>query len=118
MTSSTGTVFINQSKLAIALWCFIGVLVIGDFDYLTGYQTSVLTVYILPIGFAAIEVGSGYAAFLAIASVVISFATDAWDGIPSSEMPMHLFNKVVALVAFVVSIALLNTLKRNLLRRE
>jgi hypothetical protein len=114
----TGTVFTSQSKLAIALYCFIGILVIGDFDYLTGYQTSILSVYILPIGIAAIEVGPAFAVLLAISSVVISIASDMWDGIPSSEMPMHLFNKAVALVVFFTSIALLQALKRTLLRRE
>jgi hypothetical protein len=115
---NTGTVFTSRSKLAIGLYCFIAVLVIGDLDYITGYQTSILAVYILPIGFAVIEVGPAFAVFLALASVAISIASDLWDGIPSSEMPMHLFNKAVALVVFFISIALLQALKRILLRRE
>src|SRR5471030_3167727 len=110
------TVFTSQSKLAIAIYCFIGILLIGDLDYITGYQTSILAVYILPIGFAAIEVGPAVAVLLAISSVAISIATDLWDGIPSSAMPMHLFNKAVALVVFFISIGLLQALKRILLR--
>ena len=113
----TGTVFTSQSKLAIGLYCFIAILVIGDFDYLTGYQTSVLTAYIPPIGFAVIEVGPAFAVLLAISSIVISIASDLWDGMPSSEMPMHLFNKSVALAVFFISIGLLQALKRILLRR-
>ena len=112
------TVFTSQSKLAIALYCFIAILVIGDLDYVTGYQTSILAVYILPIGFAVIEVGPAFAVLLAILSVAISIASDLWDGIPSSEMPMHLFNKAVALTVFFISIGLLHALKRILLRRE
>ena len=100
------------------IYCLIGILLIGDLDYITGYQTSILAVYILPIGFGVIEVGPAFAVLLAIASVVISLATDLWDGIPSSEMPMHLFNKGVALAVFLISIALLDALKRILLRRE
>jgi hypothetical protein len=114
----TGTVFTSQTKLAMAIYCFIAVLLIGDLDYLTGYQTSILAVYILPIGFAVIEVGPAFAVLLAISSVVISIASDLWDGIPSSEMPMHLFNKAVALLVFFISIYLLDALKRTLLRRE
>jgi hypothetical protein len=114
----TGTVFTSQSKLAIIIYCLIAIFVVGDLDYITGYQTSILTVYILPIGFAVIEVGPGFAVLLAIASVVISIASDLWDGIPSSEMPMHLFNKGVALVVFFISIGLLHALKGILLRRE
>ena len=114
----TGTVFTGQSRLAIAIYCLIGVLLIGDLDYITGYQTSILAVYILPIGFAVIEVGRAFAVFLAISSVAISIASDLWDGMPSSEMPMHLFNKAVALAVFFISIGLLHALKRILLRRE
>jgi hypothetical protein len=112
------TVFIRQSKMAIIIYCLIGILVIGDLDYVTGYQTSVLTAYILPIGFGVIEVGPGFAVFLAVLSVVVSLATDLWDGIPSSEMPSHLFNKAVALAVFFISIALLHALKQTLLQRK
>jgi hypothetical protein len=114
----TGTVFTSQSKLALGLYCFIGVLLIGDLDYVTGYQTSILAVYFLPIGFAAIEVGPVFAVLLAISSVVISIASDLWDGIPSSEMPMHLFNKAVALVVFLISVGLIHALERILLKRK
>ena len=116
--SPTGTVFTKQSKWALALYCLIGILVIGDLDYVTGYQTSILAAYILPIGFGVIEVGPWFAVFLAVLSVVISIGSDLWDGIPSSEMPAHLFNKGVALVVFFISIGLLHALKRILLRRE
>jgi len=116
--SHTGTVFTSQSKLAIALYCLIGVLLIGDLDYITGYQTSILSAYILPIGFAVIEVGPAFAVLLAISSVAISIASDLWDGMPSSEMSFHLFNKAVALAVFFISIGLLHALKRILLRRE
>jgi hypothetical protein len=109
------TVFTSQSKLAIGIYCSIAILLIGDIDYITGYQTSILAVYILPIGFAVIE---AFAVFLALASVAISIASDLWDGMPSSEMPMHLFNKAVALAVFFISIGLLHALKRILLRRE
>jgi hypothetical protein len=116
--NQTGTLFPSQSRLAMVIYCLIAILLIGDLDYITGYQTSILSVYILPIGFAAIEVGPAFAVLLAIASVVISIATDLWDGVPSSEMPMHLFNKAVALIVFFISIYLLHALKRTLLRRE
>ena len=114
----TGTVFTNQSKLAIAIYCSIAILLIGDLDYISGYQTSILAVYILPIGFAAIEVGPTFAVLLAIASVAISIASDVWDGVPSTVMPMKLFNKVVALAVFFISIGLLHALKRILLQRK
>ncbi len=117
--SPTGaTVFTRQSRLALSIYCIIAILLIGDLDYLTGYQTSILTVYILPVGLAAIDIGAGFAVFLSVASVAISIASDIWDGMPSSEMPTHLFNKAVALVVFLISIGLLLALKRKFLKRE
>ena len=118
-TRPTGTtVFTHQSRLALAIYCIIAILVIGDIDYLTGYQTSILSVYMLPIGFAVIDVGRAFAVFLAVASIAISIVSDIWDGIPSSDMPAHLFNKAVALAVFLISIGLLHALKGILLRRD
>jgi hypothetical protein len=118
MSARTGTVFTHQSRLALALYCLIGILVVGDFDYVTGYQTSVLAAYIIPIGIGVIEVGPIFAVFLAVLSIVVSIASDLWDEMPSSETPVHLFNKAVALVVFLISISLLHSLKRILLRRD
>ena len=54
--------FKGRKKFDAALLCLIGILLIGDFDYLTGYQISLLVFYVLPVGYAAILVGpySGY----------------------------------------------------------
>ena len=120
LTANQGgtTVFTRQKKITIALVCFAGMLIIGDVDYLTGYQTSVIVVYILPVAFATIDVGAGFAALLAILSMVISLGSDLWDGIPDSEMPTQVLNAAIALTVFIISIGLLQALKRILLRRE
>ncbi len=112
------TVFKSQTKFTIALLCFIGILLIGDLDYLTGYKTSVISVYILPIGFAAVDVGAGFAILLAILSMAISVASDLGAGIPNLDLPTKVLNTTIALAVFITAIVLLQALKRILLRRE
>lgn len=93
-------------------------LIIGDIDYLTGYKISVVVVYILPIGFATIDVGAAFAILLAILSVAISIGSDLYVGIPYSEMPLLVLNATIALIVFITSIGLLQELKRSPLRHE
>ena len=93
-------------------------LVIGDLDYLTGYKTSVIVVYILPVAIAAVDVGAAFAILVAVLSMAISLGSDLSDGIPYSEMPTHVLNAAIALSVFILSIELLRALKRILLQRE
>jgi len=111
-------VFKNQKKSTIALLSLIAILIIGDIDYLTGYEISLLVLYILPIGFATIYVGPAFAFLLAILSIAISICTDLWAGMPYSAAPMMIWNAAVALAVFAIAIALLQALKRSLLRRQ
>jgi hypothetical protein len=111
-------VFKSRKEFVVALLCFIGMLVIGDIDYLTGYKTSVIVVYILPIGFATVDVGPAFAILLAILSVVISICSDLWAGIPYSDLPVQFLNAAIALTVFVIAILLLQEWKNILLRRE
>ena len=110
--------FKSRKEFVVALLCFIGMLVIGDIDYLTGYKTSVIVVYILPIGFATVDVGPAFAILLAILSVVISICSDLWAGIPYSDLPVQFLNAAIALTVFVIAILLLQEWKNILLRRE
>ncbi len=112
------TVFKGQTQFTLGVLCFIGMLLIGDLDYLTDYKTSVISVYILPIGFAAVDVGTGFAVLLAILSMAISVASDIWAGIPHSELPTKMLNTTIALTVFIISIVLLQGLKRIMLRRD
>jgi len=112
------TAFKSQKKFTVALFCLIAMLIIGDLDYLTGYQISLLVVYILPIGFATIYVGPAFAILLAILSLAISIGSDLWVGIPYSETPVMVLNATIALTVFVISIGFLQALKCILLRRE
>lgn len=95
----------------------MGMLVIGDVDYLTGYRVSLLIFYILPVGLATIYVGPWFAGVVAILSVAISIGSDFLAGMPYSEAPVLYCNATIALIVFVVAIGLLEAWKRVRLRR-
>ena len=111
-------VFKSRKKFTAALFCLIGIFIIGDIDYLTGYRISLLVFYILPVGFATIYVGPAFAILLAILSVAISVCTDFWAGMPSSETPVLAWNVTIVLSVFFIVIALLHTLNRILVQLE
>jgi len=117
--NQSGTiVFKSQKKFTAALLCLIGIFIIGDIDYLTGYQISLLVFYILPVGIATIYVGPVFAILLAILSIVISICTDFWAGMPYSETPILVWNVSIVLSVFIIVIGLLHALSRILLRLE
>ena len=110
--------FQNRKKFTAAILCLIAIFVIGDIDYLSGYQISLLVFYILPVGFATIYVGPLFAVLLAVLSIVVSISTDFWAGMPSSEIPVMGWNAAIVLTVFVIVIGLLHLLNRILLRLE
>jgi signal transduction histidine kinase len=112
------TVFKGRRNFTAAVLCLIGIFIIGDIDYLTGYRISLLVFYILPVGFATIYVGPAFAILLAILSIAISICTDFWAGMPSSEIPVLACNVAIVLSVFVIVIGLLHALNRILLRLE
>jgi len=118
VSQTVDVVLKGRKKFDVAILCFIGILLIGDFDYLTGYKISLLVFYILPVGFAAIYVGPAFAILLAILSVAVSVCTDFWAGIPYSEMPVLAWNAAIVLAAFFIVIGLLHALSRIMLRLE
>ncbi len=96
----------------------IGIFVIGNIDYLTGYRISLLVFYILPIGFATIYVGPRFATSLALLSICVSVASDYRSGMPYSETPIRMWNVGIALSVFIIVISLLHALNRLLLRLQ
>ena len=108
--------FKSQKKFTATLLCFIAIFIIGDIDYLTGYQISLLVFYILPVGFAAIYVGPAFAILLAFLSISMSVCTDFWAGMPYSETPILVWNATIALSAFVIVIGFLHALNRLLIQ--
>jgi signal transduction histidine kinase len=110
--------FKSRKKFTAVLFCVMATLIIGDVDYLTGYRISLLTYYILPIGFATIYVGAAFAASLAVLSIIISISTDFWAGMPISDAWIKGCNALIALSVYFIVIGLLHILKRITLRLE
>jgi len=113
----SGTIAVkDRKKFTAAVLCLIGTFLIGDVDYITGYQISLLVIYILPVGFATIYVGPAFAILLALLSIAISICTDFWAGMPYSEAPILIWNVMIVLSLFGIVIGLLHALNRILLR--
>jgi signal transduction histidine kinase len=110
-SQSEAAAFKGRKKFTAAVLCLIGIFIIGDVDYLTGYQISLLVFYILPVGFATIYVGPAFAILLAFLSIAISISTDFWAGMPYSETPILAWNAIIV-------IGLLHGLNRILLRLQ
>ena len=110
--------FKRRKKVNAALLGLIWILLIGDFDYLTGYQVSLLVLYILPIGFVTIYAGPAVAILLAVFSVAVSICTDFWAGMPYSQFPILAWNVGIVLAVFFVVIGLLHVLNRIMLALE
>ena len=107
----------SKESRRTAVWlCLIGILIIGDFDYLTGYKISLLVFYVLPVGFATIFVGPEFGLLLAILSVTISIGTDFWAGMPYSEVATVFWNAGIALLVFCIVIGFLHLFNNILLR--
>ena len=111
-------IFKNHKKIAAGLLCLIAIFIIGDVDYLTGYQISLLVYYILPVGFATIYVGPVFAISLAVLSIVISISTDFWSGMPYADTPILIWNTSIVLSVFLIVIGLLHGLYRIMIRLE
>jgi signal transduction histidine kinase len=112
------SLFKNRKKSNAALCCLIAIFIIGDVDFLTGYRISLLTYYILPIGFAVIYVGPAFAASLAILSIAISVSTDFWAGMPLADAWFKAWNVTIALSVYFIVIGLLYELSRFTRRLE
>ena len=106
----------NPKKFNAALLSLMALLGIGDIDYLTGYEISLLVFYILPVGFATVYVGPGFAILLAILSVLISICTDFWAGMPYAEFSIMAWNSAIVLSVFFIVVGLLHGLN-SIMRR-
>jgi signal transduction histidine kinase len=108
----------SRRKFTAAVLCLIGTFIIGDIDYLTGYRITLLILYLLPVGFAAVYVGPIFAVVLAVLSVVISVCTDFWSGMPVSELNILALNASMVLAVFIIVIGVLHAMNRIFLRLE
>ena len=106
-----------RQKLLTGIFCLLTILGIGIVDYVTGYQVSIIIFYAIPIGIAALYVGSVFALLLALVAIVVSRGSDLMTGMPYPGNTVFFINCAVPLVFFGIVIAalyLLNKIRKGL----
>lgn len=105
---------ISRTKLAIV--CLILASVIGYFDYVTGYEHSMLLFYFLPISFAAWFGNFGFGIVMVVVCVTTWVFADLGSGIPALGF-WNIGISFASYVLFAGVVSKLGTLVRELDRR-
>ena len=105
----------GRSRQFLIVSTFLILLLIGTVDYLTGYDLSFLTFYLLPVSLAAWFVGRNFAIGIAALSVAVWLIGDMAAGAIFANKFILAWNAVIAVAAFLIVIWLLDSL-RALLR--
>ena len=103
----------SPSPLTAAVLAIVIVFVVGIGDYLTGYEISFSIFYLLAIALALWFVGRGFAVVTAILSVAVWFVGDLAAGAPFSNRFVLFWNAAIALVFYLLTIALLSIVKAS-----
>lgn len=104
-------------KPVVALISLALVLLIVVLDYLTGYEMSFATFYLIPVGLAAWYVGRNTGLGMTLASAVVWQITNMLAGEALSSPLLYAWNTAVRIVAFSIVAILLHKL-RVALERE
>jgi signal transduction histidine kinase len=99
----------SQAFLVTLTFAFL--LLIGTVDYLTGYDLSFLTFYLLPISLGAWFVGRYFAIGIAALSVAVWLIGDAAAGAVFANKFTLAWNAVIAVASFLIVIWLLDSLR-------
>ena len=104
------------SRRSLAVACFLLACLVGYLDYLTGYERSLLLLYLLPVSLAVWFGSFAFGLAVAVVCVVVSVVSDVAAGIPVLR-----FWNIATLFGFFVLFAgvlsKLGTLIRELDRR-
>ena len=101
------------SPLVAAVLAIAIVFVVGIGDYLAGFEISFSIFYLLAIALAVWFVGRGFAVVTAILSVAVWFLGDFAAGAPFSNRFVVFWNAAIALVFYLLTIALLSIAKAS-----
>lgn len=80
----------------------VGVISLGYFDWITGYNLNFFVFYFMPVSLAAWFGGSGASVFLAVLSAVVWFGADALSGHTHSSHYHAVWNTIVRLTSFLL----------------
>ena len=103
----------SPSPLVAAVLALAIVFVVGIGDYLTGYEISFSVFYLLAIALSVWFVGRGFAVVTAVLSVVVWFVGDLAAGAHFSNRFVLFWNAAIALVFYLLTIALLSIVKAS-----
>jgi signal transduction histidine kinase len=89
------------------------VVTVGFVDYATSPEISFSVFYLLALGMAAWFVGKGFAYFIALFSVAVSFAGDLATGSRHSNLIVPFWNESIVLVFYLVVVWLVTRLRAS-----
>lgn len=107
-----------EARLLSVVLCFLSLCIIGFIDYWADYRLLFTVLYVLPIGFATVNVSRGYAVVLALLSIIFWNGGDILGGAPSPGLAVRLWNDGIVLSLFLIIIFLLDILRWTLVGLE
>ena len=94
--------------------CWGLLLLLGLFDYLTGYEMSLLVFYSVPVGLGAWFLGRRAGIGLALAATVTWLVADSCRGAKYSRPFFYYWNSTIHFLAFLVNAVTIARIKRDL----
>src|SRR5882724_7637498 len=102
----------HRSRAFFMLATVLMIMTVGLVDYATSWETSFSVFYLLELGLAAWFVGRGFAYFISVLSVLVSFVGDWASGWRYSNTFVPVWNASIVLIFYVVVTILLNRLRQ------
>ncbi len=96
----------NSMNRQVPLWlwavvAYLGVLIIGTADWLTGYELNFFVFYFIPVSVGAWYLGLASSASLAVLSALVWFSVDFLSGHQSASHFHAVWNTTTRLVSFL-----------------
>src|SRR5271156_3386769 len=104
------TQFDMHSSAFRVILCLEFVIIVGLFDYLTGYELNFFAFYLIPVILAVWFVGRGFGIFVSAFCVAISIAGDLIAGARYSSSLVLAWNATISLTFFLVVVWILSKL--------
>lgn len=99
------------TRRQVAIFSFVGVLLVGYLDYETGISVSLSVIYAVPVAWAAWRVGRSYGYLLSLLSTVVWVAGDAAKGMPIDHTLAPEWNGFIRMSFYVIFVAVLCRLR-------
>ncbi len=109
------------AKLSKLFWAASGIAllgVVGILDFLTGYELAFSLFYLIPVSLVTWLASQRLGMLLALASAVVWLTADVTAGNFYSHPFIYVWNTLIRLSFFVITVFLLSTLKRTLEREK